>query len=379
MTRALFLFLLAFLLALTACGNDGLLLGTLPGDAGHLADSGVSAQDAAGPDAFILGADITWTQQDEQGGATFHDEDGGAKPILQLLQDHGFNWVRLRTFVDPTQPAPNPEGGTFAPYSTAGFADLIHTGVFGQQIKAAGMGFLLNFHCSDYWADPGKQIKPSAWVGDDLPAMEAHLQAYTHEAIASLISVGARPDMVQIGNSITPGFELSPGAALGSASSWASLGRLLQAGIAGVRAADPSIQIMLHIDRCADAATSIAWIQNALDNGVSFDVFGESCYVVYNGNPGGWPPTFDALAAAFPSLKFVVAEYNADSSDESEIKAANDMLFALPNKQGLGSFFWEPTHSGAWGPGLFTQQNNRYSVIPARIEQFNRMRAAYTP
>jgi arabinogalactan endo-1,4-beta-galactosidase len=298
---------------------------------------------------------------------------------LQLLQDHGFNWVRLRTFVDPTQPAPNPDGGTFAPYSAVGYANLNYTVMFGQQIKAAGMGFLLNFHCSDYWADPGKQIKPSAWVGDDLTAMEAHLQGYTHDAIAALIARGARPDMVQIGNSITPGFELSPGTPVGSASSWPALARLLQAGIAGVRAADPSIQIMLHIDRCADAATSIAWIQSALANRVSFDVFGESCYVVYQGNPSGWPPTFAAVAAAFPSLKLVVAEYNSDPSNEMEIKAANDMLFALPNRQGLGSFFWEPTHSGAWGPGLFTQQSNRYSVVPVRIDQFDRMRKTYTP
>jgi arabinogalactan endo-1,4-beta-galactosidase len=376
MTRACFL----FLLALVACGNDGMILGTLPGNPAAPADGGASALDAAtvSPDAFILGADITWTQQDQiASGATFYDVDGGAKPILRLLQDHGFNWVRLRTFVDPTQPAPNPEGGTFPPYSPDGFANLGYTIIFGQQIKAAGMGFLLNFHCSDYWADPGKQIKPATWANDDLTAMAAHLQGYTHDAVAALINAGARPDMVQIGNSITPGFELSPGTPVGSASSWSALGTLLQAGIAGVRAADPSIQIMLHIDRCADAATSIAWIQDALANGVSFDVFGESCYVVYQGKPSGWPPTFSALAAAFPNLKLVVAEYNADPSDETEITAANTMLSALPNRQGLGSFIWEPTHSGAWGPGLFTQQGNRYSVVPARIEQFDQMRQTF--
>jgi arabinogalactan endo-1,4-beta-galactosidase len=137
---------------------------------------GTDASTASNP-SYILGADITYTQQDEGlNGATYYDDDGTQKPILQLLADHGFNYIRLRTFVDPTQPAPNPAGGTFAPYSPQGYANLAHTITFGQQIKQAGMGFLLDFHYSDYWADPGKQIKPSAWVSDDVTQMATDLQ-----------------------------------------------------------------------------------------------------------------------------------------------------------------------------------------------------------
>ncbi len=364
-------------MATAACGNDGDLLGAVHTDAG--AGPGLEAGPAVVlPTEYLIGADITWTQQDEAGGATFADDDGGVKPILQLLQDHGFNWVRLRTFVDPTQPAPNPEGGTFAPYSTQGFADLAHTIPFGHAIKAAGLGFLLDFHCSDYWADPGKQIKPSAWLSDDLPAMTAHLRAYTEDAVRQLVAAGARPDMVQIGNSITPGFELSPGTPLGSAASWANLAALAQAGIDGVRAVDPTIAVMLHIDRCADDAASIAWVENARTNGLRFDVLGESCYVAFQGQPAGWQRTLGAVAAAFPDLKVVVAEYNGDANAVREITTTNDIVFGLPNRQGLGAFFWEPTHTGAWGPGLFTAQGNRYSTVSAAIDQFDVMRTAYS-
>ena len=328
--------------------------------------------------AFILGADITFTQQDEAGGATFTDN-GVTLPILQLLKNHGFNYVRLRTFVDPTQPAPNPAGGTFAPYSTQGFGNLAHTVTFGQQIKAAGMGFLLDFHYSDYWADPGKQIKPASWAGDDLPTLTTALHDYTLNAIQQLVAAGARPDMVQVGNEITPGMELSPGTPLGPTSNWKQLAQLLNAGISAIHQVDPTIKIMLHIDRGGDLGTSITYINNAIANGVTFDVFGESCYIMFQGPPSGWQTTFTGLAAMFPNLKFAMAEYNSDPADptDTELRQANDIVFNLTNHQGLGTFFWEPTENLTGNPGMFTVTNNVYTPVAASIDQYDAMKTAY--
>ena len=82
--------------------------------------------------------------------------------------------------------------------------------------------------------------------------------------------------------------------------------------------------------------------------GLSFDVIGESCFIAYQGQPSSWPATFQALASTFPQLKVVMAQYNnADGSNPTEIRQANDMVFGLPQHQGLGTFFWEPTESGA--------------------------------
>jgi arabinogalactan endo-1,4-beta-galactosidase len=364
----------------------------------HIADvSTADVADGGGGGAFdapfYLGADITFTQQDEASGATYSDN-GVAKPILQLLKDHGFNYIRLRTFVDPTQPAPNPLGGTFAPYSTAGFADLAYTVTFGQQIKAAGMGFLLDFHYSDYWADPGKQIKPAAWVNDDLPSAVTQLHDYTFAAIQALVNAGARPDMVQTGNEITPGILLSPGTSLGarSPSGWPALAQLLNAGISAVHEVDPTIKIMLHLDQGGDLggpfdagdsealANSIDFIDNATANGVTFDVFGESCYVAYQGPPSSWQATLTALAAKYPQLAFVMAEYNADPANQTdtELRQANDVMFNLPNHQGLGAFFWEPTHNiNDANQGMFTTSGSVYSPIPACINQYDQMKVDY--
>jgi arabinogalactan endo-1,4-beta-galactosidase len=352
-----------------ACGDDPNVLGVV-------APAASGAEGGAAP-SFILGADISSVQQAAAGGTLFYDDDGTSKDILTLLGAHGFNYVRLRTFVDPTQSAPNPQGGTFAPYSTQGYCDLPHTVAVGKQVKAAGMGLLLDFHYSDTWADPAKQVKPAAWANDDLPTMAAALHDYTQSAVSALVGAGARPDMVQLGNDITPGIELSPGTPLGSTSSFGDLAQLLNAGISAVRSVDPTIQIMLHIDRCADPAGSVSWVSQAMNSGLAFDVLGESCFTVYQGQPSGWPATLQTLVSTFPGLKVIMAQYNADTGDPTEIRQANDMVFGLPEHQGLGTFFWEPTESGAWGPGLFTQTSGGYGTVPASIDQFDQMKAAY--
>lgn len=364
--------------ALCGCGSESELLGAVQSDAG-LVGADATIADGSGPWnlPYVLGADISWTQQDQANGATYLDDDGGQRPLLALLKDHGFNFIRLRTFVDPTQAAPNPEGGAFAPYSTAGYCDLAHTITFGQAIKAASLGFLLDFHYSDYWADPGKQIKPAAWAADDLPTMTAAVRSYTADAIRQLVAGGARPDIVQTGNDITPGLELTPGTPMGPTSNWPALAQLLKAGIEGVHSVDPTIKIMLHIDRGGDPAASIAWVSAALDSGVSFDVLGESCYLAYQGPPSGWQATFSALSAAFPTLKFAIAQYSGDPNSTAEVRSANDFIFNLPRGQGLGTFFWEPTHSGVWGTGLFTVSGAQYATVPASIDQFDQMKAAY--
>ncbi|HEY4104793.1 MAG TPA: glycosyl hydrolase 53 family protein [Polyangiaceae bacterium] len=326
-----------------------------------------AALDAGGSDAgahaasFILGADITWVQADSDAGATYSD--GTTRDILQILKDHGFNYIRLRTFVDPK--------ASDGYDRTNGYADLSHTIAFAQKIKAAGLGFLLDFHYSDNWADPGKQCVPVAWQGfTNIDQMASALHDYTHDAVSALVAAGARPDMVQIGNEITPGMDIHDcnadgiptgmNAVTGVVSNWTNLGALLRAGSNAVKEVDPQIQVMLHLDRGNAYQTSHDFIVNARAANVVFDVFGESCYTAYQGQPADWASTFQQLAAAFPDLKLAIAEYGPEQ------RAANDLLFALPGQQGLGSFNWEPTHGGAWNMGhsLFVDKGTMNTSTP---------------
>ena len=359
--------------------------------AGGQASAGAagSAGAAAVPlDRFMIGADITWVQAAEDRGASYRD--GTKRDIFQLLKAHGFNYIRLRTFVD-SKAADGYD-------KQNGYADLAHTIAFGKRIKAAGLGFLLDFHYSDNWADPGKQCVPVAWQNyKTIAELAGALQAYTTDAITQLIAGGARPDMVQIGNEITPGMLLhvcdgdgqpsGSNSVTGAISNWTNLGTLLKAGVKGVKDVDAGIQIMLHIDRGGDkggytgaaASTSASFIDNAQKQGVVFDVFGESCYQAYQGDPAstaktqdGWTKTFAALAQQFPKLRFVAAEYGPMQRE------INDVVFGLPGMQGAGTFSWEPTQQGDWNTGhvLFTAAGNTYTAT-ADLALYDAMKTAY--
>ena len=303
--------------------------------------------------SYYIGADIS--DQEPQPDATRAN-------LLSLMKSHGFNYVRLRTFVDPKA------ADGYDP--TNGFDDITHTVAFGKQVKDAGMGLLVDFHFSDNWADPGKQCVPVAWqTYTTIAGIAGAVHDYTKSSIAQLIAGGARPDIVQIGNEETPGIliHLCDGAGLPKAGSagynavngaiylysstdkgappaggpaaggWGNLGMLLNAAVKGVKDVDVGIEIALHLDRCNDTASSQAYIENAKAQGVAFDVFAESCYVGVQGQPSAMQTTIASLAASFPDVKFMAAEYS-----ESQ-RAINDIFFNLPSRQGIGTFNWQPT------------------------------------
>jgi arabinogalactan endo-1,4-beta-galactosidase len=324
--------------------------GGTPGTGGMVSTGGAVGAGGSTPltSSYFIGADISRVQTDAA-GTMYTDNDGTQKAFLQLMKGHGFNFMRVRTFVDPRATDGNSK--------TAGFYDIPHTVTFGKQIKDAGLGFLLDFHYADNWADPGKQCVPIAWQGaTTIGALATLLHDYTRDSITQLIAGGARPDMVQIGNEITPGMlihrcdaggqpTLGNNPVTGAISNWTNLGTLLKAGAQAIREVDPGIKIVIHLDRGGDLASSRNFITNAIAQGVPFDVFAESTYTLYQGPPSGWMNTFTQLAAMFPTLKFMSAEYGPEQ------RALNDIVFNLPNQQGIGTFYWEATHSGADNAG----------------------------
>ena len=185
-------------------------------------------------DDKMIGADISWVQEQEDKGQKYY-ENGVQKDILQILKDNGFNWIRLRLFVDPTA-----ENG----YSKDGYCDLDHTIEMAKRIKAAGMKFLLDFHYSDNWADPGKQYPPASWSRDHGSGLEGRIYRYSNETIKKLMDEGVTPDMVQIGNEINHGMVWPQGKI---DSTYMSFCVMLRCASAGVRAANPDIKIMVHI------------------------------------------------------------------------------------------------------------------------------------
>jgi arabinogalactan endo-1,4-beta-galactosidase len=358
--------------------------GSGAGGGGGAAGEGGSAGGPEPVDAlYMMGVDISSVQEAVDEGAVYVDTDGVAKSMLALLKNHGFNTVRLRTFVDPMAPYGYARGTGGACLKREAYCDRDHTLEFGREVKEAGMRFLLDFHYSDTWADPGKQIIPEAWrSATSIEELAELLRAYTSDVVSTLVAGGARPDMVQIGNEITPGMLMhvptantdcwgndSALAALnGSTSRWNELATLLRAGIEGVRGVDEDIQIMLHLENTESKGSVIDWIENAQARGVEFDVLGLSCYPTWQGQPEIWRDTFETVAETFPELSFVIAEYNP------EPQAANRIMRDLPDGRGRGTFLWEPTLTGVWGPAMFTLQNGAYHANPEDFGEFDALK-----
>ncbi|HWP09234.1 MAG TPA: glycosyl hydrolase 53 family protein [Polyangiaceae bacterium] len=356
-----------------AGGGSGGAAAGMGGAAGKGTGGAAGSGGTALPFSFYIGADIT--DQEPQSEST-------RASLLTLMKSHGFNTIRLRTFVDPK--------ASDGYDKQNGYADLAHTISFGKQIKDAGMGFLLDFHYSDNWADPGKQCVPVAWQSlGTIDEMATALHDYTKDAIEKLIAGGARPDMVQIGNETTPGMCIhkcdsggqptGTNSVNGSASNWGNLGKLLKAGANAVLEVDSAIVISLHIDKGDEFGSTKSWIDNAVKQGVPFTAFGESCYQKYQGDPSsttntknGWTSTFTQLASTYPDIKFFAAEYGPMQRE------INDVLYALPENQGIGTFNWEPTTQGDWNTGhdLIRRTGTTYTAQPD-LALYDDMMTAY--
>lgn len=346
---------LATAATLCGCNARSELLGTI---AGPDDDAAIGADGGAALPAYLIGADISKMQQQEESGIAFTDTDGTPKDVLQILKNHGFNFARLRTFVDPRAS----DGYATMMNVAQPYCDLANTITMAKRLEAAGFGWELDFHYSDNWADASMQVIPLAWQGDSLAEMVTALGTYTRDAVQQLVSAGARPDIVQIGNEITPGMLLTPGNVTGSVANWDNLALFLNAGIAAVHVVDPTIKIMMHLDRGGDNAGTTSWVDAATAHGVHFDILGEACYTNIQGDPATWLSNFNSLVTQYPDLELMIVEYSESADDLSgnvDIwRQANDIVFNLAGKRGLGAYVWEPSY---WQETLFDAQGRTSS------------------
>lgn len=273
----------------------------------------------------MLGADISFLPQLEDRERKFSDN-GIEKDPIQIMKDHGFNYIRLRIFNDPAR-----DSG-YSPKK--GFCDLEHTMQMAKRVKAAGMKFLLDFHYSDYWADPGKQYKPAAWRNLSFEELKKAMYDYSKQVIQALKDQGTTPDMVQIGNEINHGLVWPEGNVMHVD----SMSQLISAGIAGVKSVDPSIVIMLHIALGGQNDEAVFFVNQMLERQVHFDVIGLSYYPKWHGTLDDLRDNLNDLIRRFHK-DVIVVEYSARKEE------VNRIVFDLPGGKGKGTCIWEPISS----------------------------------
>ena len=270
----------------------------------------------------MLGADISFLPQLEARGMKFSDKGVEKDPIL-ILKDHGFNYVRLRIFNDPAR-----DSG-YAPGK--GFCDLEHTLAMAKRVKAAGLKLLLDFHYSDTWADPGRQNMPAAWRALSFTDLKTALYDYTVHVLTELKNAGAEPDMVQVGNEINHGLVWP----VGSINRLDSMSQLISAGVAGVKAVDPAIVVMLHIALGGQNDEAVFFIDQVLARKVPFDVIGLSYYPKWHGTIEDLRDNMNDLIRRYGKA-VIVAEYSARKEE------VNKAAFELSGGKAKGTFIWEP-------------------------------------
>ena len=369
---------------------------TLQGSSSSEAQSSVAESSSSAQPIkidFYNGADISEVQEYERNNTKFYDVDGKESDIFTILKNHGFNSIRLRTFVSPKAKYGYAASG--CGHDSEAYGDKDHVVAFAKKVKAAGMGLLVDIHYSDVWADPGKQIIPERWRNvNNADAMADSVYAYTKDLMIALKNAGATPDMVQVGNETTPGILIhkpnsktdcwgngvdkaatSVNGDMGTSAGKANAAKYFNAGIKAVKEVSPTTKTVLHIERIRQAETVKWWMGVIFDDyKIPADVMGFSAYTAYgDGTPDKWKNLFNTITTKYSNLEFIVAEYNGgDSDNHYNFDKSRQKTRESVRKMNrwIGTFFWEPTIGGAWGAGLFDWRGKDLYANAKAFEEF---------
>ena len=293
-------------------------------------------------DSFAKGADISWLPQMEASGYTFYNDSGVVLDCFQILKNHGINAIRLRTWVNPSND----------PFS--GHCSKAETVAMAVRAKSWGMKVLIDFHYSDSWADPSKQVKPQAWVGHSFTMLLTDLYNYTYDVMTALKTSGVTPNWVQVGNETATGMIYPEG----STNNWPGLVQLINKGYDAIKAVSPTTKVILHIDQGSNNARFRWWFDSAQVYGAKYDVIGMSYYPYWLTGSPDYTLSIDDLgnnltdmASRYGKEVFVVETGGVDTQEQNTynmLLAVQSKVRAIPNSKGLGVMYWEPEGARSW-------------------------------
>ena len=311
---------------------------------------------------YAVGADLSFLKQAEDRGVLFKDH-GEGKPGLQIFRDHGYNWTRLRLFHTPTR-LPN---------------NLEYTISLAKEAKKLGFKFLLNYHYSDTWADPGKQYIPKAWEGKSHDELVKAVFEYTRDTVVAFKDAGVMPEMVQPGNEIINGM-LWPDGKLPD--NWDNLAELLKAGIDGVDAGRGNANrplIMIHIDQGGNKKKTKAFFDKWNSYDIGYDIIGQSYYPWWHGSLLDLRENLIFMANEYhKDIIMVEVAYNCEPAEYRNKPApfpetpegqrqfldeVHRLVLNTPHNRGKGVFWWEPATRRGGRRTMFDRDGNAMPVI----------------
>ena len=259
-------------------------------------DAEVNVQPVSLADDFITGADLSSYYALRESGTVFKDEDGNVlsdAEFFKYLYNGGTNWVRIRVWNDPYE-----ENGSGNGYG-GGNSDLHKAKELGKLATDAGMKVLIDFHYSDFWADPSKQKAPKAWEGLSIEEKEKAVYDYTLSSLNELRDYGVNVGMVQVGNETTNG--------ICGETAWENRAKIFNAGSKAVRAFDENCLVALHFTNPERSGSYAAIAKNLDENAVDYDVFASSYYPFWHGTTDNLTKVLAHVAKTY-GKKVMVAE-----------------------------------------------------------------------
>ncbi len=355
---------------------------------------------------FIHGMDISSYLSVVQSGVRFKDAEGNEKNLLDILSDAGVNWIRLRVWNCPyvldadgnvkyaeyledgsikehagnevTEKREDPtyhfteyflsDGTQVYPMGYGGGnCDLENAKAVGKMATERGMRVLIDFHYSDFWADPNKRSTPKAWEGMDLAQKEEALAAFTRDSLSELLDAGVDVGMVQVGNETNNGL---------AGEGEDNVPALIKAGCEAVRAVSKEkgkdILIAVHFTDPQSEGYQHRKAEALEEAGVDYDVFASTYYPFWHGTAESLSANLKDIAETF-GKKVMIAEvsyprttedgdasgnnagnegdgleYRYQINEQGQAAAVRDAIAAVSavGESGLGTFYWEP----AWLP-----------------------------
>lgn len=305
---------------------------------------------------FIKGMDISSIIAQEQSGVVYYDKDGHEQDIFRTLADAEVNYIRVRVWNDPYDIDGHGYGG--------GNCDAAKAAEIGKRAAACGMKLLVDFHYSDFWADPSRQISPKAWEGMTLEQKQTALYDFTSESLETILSAGADVSIVQIGNEINNGMA-------GETDNEAVIS-LLKSGIAAVRDTSKKhscqIKTAVHYTDVNDYNKMMYYVENLYEHELDYDIFGVSYYPFWHGSMADLTAVLRDITKKSGNQTAVLETsypYTTDEGDgfansisapepakgypatvQGQAACIRDVIAAASDADAIGVFYWE----GAWIP-----------------------------
>lgn len=300
-------------------------------------------------DDFIMGMDASCVPSLEASGVKYYDYDGTEKDVYEILSNNGINYIRVRVWNDPFDKDGNGYGG--------GNCDIENAIEVGKRATKYGMKLLVNFHYSDFWADPAKQMAPKAWKGMTAAEMSEALYQYTKESLQKLVDAGVDIGMVQVGNE-TNGY-------MCGFKGWVDITTLMKAGSKAVREVCPDALVAIHFTNPEKISNFTQYAWYLASQQVDYDVFASSYYPAWHGTVENLASVLNKVADEY-GKKTMIAEtayvnslYDTDFygntgtdgvktypfTEQGQANHLNDLVNSAVNdmRNCVGIFYWEGT------------------------------------